>query len=117
MPSWLKSLLEMTAFAIVILVFYNLFKAYGMPKIKRKVNKWIVLVSAFIVFILGMFLQVYIPWSFFKYIPSGIFVILLLWFMDLSGFGAGRRYENKIKKDEIIMKPKAKPNRVKNNKE
>ena len=113
MPSWLITGLEIIGFAIAILIIYNLFKVYLMPKIK--INKWVVLALGLIIFVFGTFLQVYIPWSLWRYVPSGLFVIMLLWFMDLSGIG-GKGYVNKTKKPEIIMKPKAKPNRVKNNK-
>jgi len=109
MPTWLITGIELIGFAIFILVFYNLLKVYVTPRIK--VNKWIVLILAAIIFMIPIFTGLPLPWNI---IPSGITAILLLWFMDLSGFG-GRRYEKKNKKSEIIMKPKAKPNRVKNN--
>lgn len=112
MPTWLLIGLQMIGFAIVILVIYNLLKIYVFSKIK--VNKWIVLTSAVIIFMVPIILPLNLPWNLWTYIPSGIFVILLLWFMDLSGFSGRSRYENKNKKNEIVMKPKAKPNRIKN---
>lgn len=111
MPIWLETVLEMIAFAIVILVIYNFLKVYVLSKIKA--NKWIVLISALAVFFIPIVVRINLPWNMWTYIPSGIFVILLLWFMDLAGL-VGRRYEKRNKKNEIIMKPKAKPNRIRN---
>ena len=61
-----------------------------------------------------------------KYVIPGIFVMFALWFMDLSGFMKKRNISNsktnytntnykKDKKNDIVMRPKAKPNRAKNN--
>jgi hypothetical protein len=110
MPAWLIMGLEMLGLIIAILVIYNLLKIYVISKIHA--NKWVVLASAVIMFMIPIFLRLDLPWNL---IPSAITVILLLWFMDLSGL-TGKRYVAKSKKDEIVMKPKAKPNRVKNNK-
>jgi membrane-associated PAP2 superfamily phosphatase len=114
MPIWLKTLLLLIVFTIAILVAYNLLRKYMLSKIKA--NKWVVLVVAAIVFfipIISMFTRIDLPWNIIQYISSAIVIILLLWFMDLAGFSR-RRYETVNKKNEIIMKPKAKPNRVKN---
>jgi hypothetical protein len=60
-----------------------------------------------------------------KYVIPGAFVILFLWFMDLMGFMKNRNVSKtnttssngkKDKKNDVVMRPKAKPNRVKNNK-
>ena len=45
--------------------------------------------------------------TFWMYVQSGVVVILMLWFMDI-------RKAEKDKKSKIQIKPKAKPNRVKN---
>ena len=55
-------------------------------------------------------------------IQSAVFVILFLWFVDLTDYGKKRqaKYENYVprtrskKEKDIKIKPKAKPNRVKN---
>lgn len=121
--TWLKTLLPMVLFAVVILVIYNVAKPYLLSKIK--INKWIVLVLA----ILSLFLPNIImaqsginPKSnqFLVWIPSGFFILFFLWFMDISGFGnKGFRnntssVDKKNNKKDVIIKPKAKPNRVKN---
>nr|WP_246582990.1 hypothetical protein [Clostridium simiarum] len=76
---------------------------------KIKVNKWIILALAILVFFLPIFFNnfnlnqyILVP------VQSILFVILLLWFFDLVSMG-------KVKKEkQIKIKPKAKPNRVKN---
>lgn len=115
MSSGVKYFLELLGFAIVVIVLYNLARKYVLSKIK--VNKWVVLSIAVLVFLSPILLSGVIPntgiWTF---VPSGIFVILLLWFMDLSGWGAAKYRKNLEKKNDVVIKPKAKPNRVKNNK-
>lgn len=103
-------------FAIITLVIYYALKAYVLPKIK--VNKWVLLGISIATLIIPGFVQVNLPYNLWVYISSGLFVILFLWFLDVSGYS--QRFEkkrvNKIsKKDDIIIRPKAKPNRVKGN--
>jgi len=115
--------LSMVAFAIVVLLIYNGLKIYVLNKVK--INKWIVLVTSLILFMAPMLIWPHMPKYVANYIVPGIFVVLFLWFMDLSGFMKKRNttrnnYINignkKDKKDDIVIRPKAKPNRVKNNK-
>jgi hypothetical protein len=121
--TWLKTLLPMVLFAVVILVIYNVAKPYLLSKIK--INKWIVLVLA----ILSLFLPNIImaqsginPQSnqFLVWVPSGFFILFFLWFMDISGFGRKgvknntTSFDKKNNKKDVVIKPKAKPNRVKN---
>lgn len=114
MPEWLKFTLQVVAFAVIILVVYNVLRKYVLSKIKA--SKWVILISALLVFFLPTLIiaitktvpnQMVI-----NYIQMPIFVILFLWFMDLMGFGATRNIK---KKDDVVIRPKAKPNRVKNN--
>jgi len=88
---------------------------------KIKINKWIILGIAFAVFIIPPVAFPGLPVIVRNYVIPGIFVILFLWFLDLSGFMKNMNTpsyggKKKNKKDNIIIKPKAKPNRVKNNK-
>lgn len=108
-------------FVIVILAIYPLIKKFILNKIK--INKWIVLIIAFAEFTIPPFLFPELPVIVMNYVIPGIFVILFLWFLDLSGF-MGRTQKkveqaaynkSKNKKNDIVIKPKAKPNRVKNN--
>jgi len=114
-------ILSIIAFSIVVLVVYNVLKAYVLHKIK--INKWIILAAALIIFIVPMALWQNMPIYMSRYIIPGLFVMLFLWFMDLSGFLGKRKTTNtnyttnsskKNKKPDVIIRPKAKPNRVKN---
>lgn len=114
MPGWLKFTLQIVAFAAIILVVYNVLKKYVLSKIKA--SKWVILISALLVFFLPTLiiaLTKNVPNQMvISYIQMPIFVILFLWFMDLMGLGTTR---NIAKKNDIVIRPKAKPNRVKNN--
>ncbi len=90
------------AFSFAIFLLYNLLKMYVLPKVK--VNRWIILALAIIALIVPSFFPVQNLIS--MAIQSGVFVILFLWFIDLTKL---RREEAK----KIKIKPKAKPNRVK----
>lgn len=121
------AILSMMAFAVVTLVVYNVLKAYVLDKVK--INKWIVLAVAVVLFVGPMVLWPDMPGYVSNYIIPGVVVIFLLWFMDLLGFMKGRKFFNrkptsngssstsskKDKKNDVVIRPKAKPNRVKNN--
>lgn len=118
-----KQILNMIVFSIIVFVVYYVLKTYLLDKIK--ISKWIVLTIALILFIVPIIIWPTMPLIIQKYVLPGIFVIFVLWFMDLSGFMKRRNvskssYTNtsykKDKKNDIVMRPKAKPNRVKNNK-
>lgn len=126
--NWVKLLLQFFVFAIIILIVYNVLKYYVLSKIK--INKWIVFIIAFVVFLMPNFLAALFKLdvqnnSIWMYGPSGIFIILFLWFIDLSGWnnriskntssaGTYLGYGKKDKKKDVVIKPKAKPNRMKN---
>lgn len=118
----LQTVLSIVAFSIVVLVVYNVLRIYVLHKIK--VNKWVILGIAMVIFVVPMIIWPDMPKYVANYIIPGIFVFLFLWFMDLSGFIKKRNVSTtnytstntkKDKKDDIVMRPKAKPNRVKNN--
>lgn len=109
--AWWQIALYTVVFAVIMLVAYNLLNVFIFSKIKA--NKWIVLAAAVLTFFLPALLRINLQGkTIISIIQSGIFVILFLWFMDLSGFGGQRRN----KKEKTIIKPKAKPNRVKKDK-
>lgn len=100
--------------SIILIVGYNLLSKYLFSKIK--INKWVVLVIGVVVYFippiftsLGAKLNIYVSYSF-----SIVFAIILLWFFDLMGWTRNKALYKAKKKDEVIIKPKAKPNRVKN---
>ena len=118
----LMTVLSIVAFSIVVLVLYQVLKVYVLSKIN--INKWIVLVVAMVVFVVPMLIWPNMPRFVSNYVIPGAFVFLFLWFMDLSGFMKSRNtsktnttstYTKKDKKKDVVIKPKAKPNRVKNN--
>ncbi|QAA33855.1 hypothetical protein [Clostridium manihotivorum] len=91
-------------FAIIVLAVFNLLKIFVLSKLK--VNKWIVLALAIIAFVLPIVLR--IQGNIVTPVFSGIFVILLLWFIDLQQGRIKKKDEKKVN-----IRPKAKPNRVK----
>ena len=116
-------ILSMIVFAIIALALYYVLKTYVLYKIK--INKWVVLGIVIVFFIVPMIIWPSMPIYVSKYVIPGIFVIFALWFMDLSGLmkrnnAPKTNYtmttSKKDKKDDIVIRPKAKPNRVKNNK-
>jgi CDP-diglyceride synthetase len=126
---WGPWLLQIVVFAAVILVVYNVLKIYLFPKVK--VNKWIVLALGIVTFFLPSVLasvtgNTFAEDSWFMLGTSGLFMIFFLWFMDLSGFSRKGKtstknnktsvsgFERKKGEKDIVIKPKAKPNRVKN---
>ena len=115
-------ILYMLAFAIIVFAIYNVLKNYVLNKIK--IGKWVVLGAALVFFIGPMMLWPNMPLFVSRYVVLGITVILFLWFMDLSGLMRKRNDSNtnttssisrKDKKDDIVIRPKAKPNRVNKN--
>ncbi len=117
-------ILGIVVFSIVGLMLYNVLKTYVLHRIN--VSKWIVLAVAMVIFLVPMIIWPQMPRYISNYVIPGIFVILFLWFMDLSGFMKKRNVATKPtpvsigtkkdKKKDVVIKPKAKPNRVKNNK-
>ncbi|WP_297435549.1 hypothetical protein [uncultured Clostridium sp.] len=108
----LKVILITVGFAILIFVAYMLLSRYVFSKIR--VNKWILLAIAAI-FLAASFL---VPGTggvidLIKMPLMGIAAILFFWFFDVHKDG-----NPSIKKAEkkVVIKSKAKPNRVKNNK-
>lgn len=111
MNPWLKMAIQVIVLAVIVLIIYAPLKKYVLYKIK--ISRWIILGAAILVFITPALLRKDISGSVWGYVHSGVFVILFLWFMDLSGWSKTSKIRNK---DEVVIRPKAKPNRVKNNK-
>lgn len=108
MPPWLSLVLEILLFSVIIIVVYNALKIFVLEKIN--INKWIVLAIAIIIFVLPSVFRLNIKDSIWMFVHSSIVIIFILWFMDLVRFGKN----GSSKKEKIVIKPKAKPNRVKN---
>lgn len=109
--AWWQTLLYVIIFSVIMLIAYNLLNIFVFSKLK--VNKWIILGAAVLVFFLPAILGVNLQGNLIaSIIQSGLFVILFLWFMEISGFKARKR----DKKEKIIIRPKAKPNRIREKK-
>ncbi|WP_017417180.1 hypothetical protein [Clostridium tunisiense] len=108
--------LSIVVFAFGVLLIYQLLKPLVLDKIR--INKWIILAAALIEFIVPSIIWPTMPNIFVKYIVPGVFVILFLWFLDLSGYIKKNQqrvasYKKNKNKSNVVIKPKAKPNRVK----
>lgn len=127
--AWVRLLVQMILFAAVVLVVYNLLKRYVLTKIH--VNKWVVFAVAMVVLLLPNILVGVLKLNiqnnvFWVYGPSSIFIVLFLWFVDLSGWNrrasastntSGTGFGKKSNKKDVVIRPKAKPNRIKNKKD
>ena len=93
---------------LVVIVAVNLFcRKFIFNKVR--INKWIPLAIAIVLFVVPIFFGVQNV-----YISSGISVfavLFFLWYMDITQTGGPKKKEK-----QIVIKPKAKPNRVKKNK-
>nr|WP_231158650.1 hypothetical protein [Clostridium botulinum] len=108
---FIKMLLPMFLEVIVILIAYNVLKIYLLDNIK--INKWVILIISAVVLVIPNILWIEkIQGSMWRYVHTGIFLVLFLWFLDVSGLN-GR---SKINKREEIKKgtirAKAKPGRI-----
>lgn len=109
MYPWLKMLLQIILISVIILTTYNFAKIFGL--LKLKINKWVVLVLALVVFFLPTFLGSTMKWSILSAIQSTLFGFLFLWFLDLTDLSpekTGRRISNNKKKIKIKSKPNLK---------
>ncbi|HCW54743.1 MAG TPA: hypothetical protein DG753_13640 [Clostridium sp.] len=103
-------LLSILYFAVMLAVMigaYVLCRMYLFSKVR--INKWIPLAIAIILFIIQLRLG-----AINRILSSGLsilIVLFLLWFMEILQTGGPKKNEKKI-----VIKPKAKPNRVKNRK-
>lgn len=113
MPAWLLVIAQIVVFSTILLVIYYFLKKYLFSKMK--VNKWVILALAVITFILPYIfyaLNVKVSEKVINYVQAPLFVFLFLWYFDLMGFGRPKNGDA-AKKHDIVIKPKAKPNRVK----
>ncbi|MDU4600183.1 MAG: hypothetical protein E6Y49_19860, partial [Clostridium sporogenes] len=89
---------------------YTALKVYVLDKIN--INKWLVFALSIFILIFPALIKFNINGTIWQYVQSAIVIILTLWFLDLMGIGAGSRA--KKKKNDVVIRPKAKPNRAKN---
>lgn len=100
-------ILQIIVVAVLVFGGFSLLSRYVFNRVK--VNKWIILAAAIIIFLIPMFIPALNRWI--SLIISAVAVMLFFWFLDVQ-----RNGYPKVKKDKkVVIKPKAKPNRVKNN--
>ena len=100
-------ILQIILLAVVIFGGFSLLSRFVFNRVK--INKWIILVAAIIIFLIPMFIPMN-QWIMLAI--SAVATILFLWFLDILRNG----YPKLKKEKKVVIKPKAKPNRVKNNK-
>ncbi len=121
MPLWSKLVLQVLFFVLIFVVVYNQLKIHVLSKFHP--NKWIILgiavVSFFIPTIVANYFKYDLNGTVWQYVQSTIFIVFFLWFVDLR---SGAIYKipgrnNNAKGKDVVIKPKAKPNRVNKSKE
>ena len=101
------NILRAVLFILITLLSFNLLKIFVFSQIK--INKW--LVFSGILILVGLSLYLKLP-IFVLYIVQLVYVILILWFMEL--FIEERREKRKNKNKKVIQnRPKPKENRMK----
>lgn len=88
----------------VIMVVYVLSKKYVFGRVR--INKWIPLAIAIVLFVVQIFFGAVNKYL--TIVLSIFAVIFFLWFMDIMQTGGPKKKEK-----QIVIKPKAKPNRAK----
>ncbi|WP_123052891.1 hypothetical protein [Clostridium sp. JN-1] len=119
MPLWLKVTLQIVFFVFIFMVVYNQLKIHVLSKFYP--NKWIILAISIASFLLPPMIAAYFRYNLantvWQYLQSIVFIVFFLWFVDLN---TGAIYNTSGKKSrgkkDVVIKPKPKPNRVKNNK-
>lgn len=112
-----KRMIPSIILIIILLGAYNLLKVFVFDKIRPiKWIKWVVLVLAVLLGALnGYAANTFGELSWQYYVCMGLFFMALFAFFDLLGFGRKSKYSKGNKKDnDVVIRPKAKPNRVKN---
>lgn len=110
--------LQIILLTVFVLIIFNVLKIFILPKVK--INKWIVLALGFLTIlipvIIGSILKIDISGKFSGLLISSLSIIFFLWFIDLMGWTSTpffkKTKESKIE-SKIVIRPKAKPNRIK----
>ena len=101
-------ILQIILLAVVIFGGFSLLSRFVFNKVK--INKWIILAAAIIIFLIPTFIPMN-QWIVLAI--SAVATILFLWFLDILRNG----YPKLKKEKKVVIKPKAKPKRVKHNKD
>ena len=105
-------IIKIIAFVVAAMVVFTYVKQYIF---KLKVNKWIVLALCLIFFGINFYVEQNYK-GILSYVVLFIVCILMLWFLELNNVGKNPKFsQNKEKnKNQMVIKTKAKPNRIKN---
>lgn len=98
-------LLLTVLFAFLIMIAFNFANIYYLRK--RTFNKWYILAAAAVLFGVSLILLGLYPSTLWYGIPLAVSLFAFLWFIDLR-----RRVKTKKDEKQIVMRPKAKPNRA-----
>ncbi|NMM62878.1 hypothetical protein HBE96_09220 [Clostridium sp. P21] len=118
MPLWMQVTLQVLFIVVIFVVAYNQLKIHILSKFHP--NKWIILAIAIIAFFVPNIIASYFKYnlggSVWQYVQSTIFIVFFLWFVDLRSGAIYRVPGKSAKGKDVVIKPKAKPNRVNRNK-
>jgi hypothetical protein len=86
LPTWAVIALQVAFFAIIILVVYKQIKEKVLYKYNP--NKWMILGLSGLVFLIPILIKEYSGYDMsgtvWQYVDSAVFIVLFLWFVDLS---------------------------------
>lgn len=110
MSTWLIVLLQVAFFAVIMFVVYKQLKERLLYKYNP--NKWVVLIAAGVVFFLPMLITQMFKYdlngSFWQYLDSAIFIVLFLWFVDISNGNIKRMLDKRAEETAAAEKKKLK---------
>jgi hypothetical protein len=110
MSTWLIVLLQVAFFAVIMFVVYKQLKERLLYKYSP--NKWVVLLAAGVVFFLPMLITQMFKFdlngSFWQYLDSAIFIVLFLWFVDISNGNIKRMLDKRAEETAAAEKKKLK---------
>lgn len=110
MSTWLIVLLQVAFFAVIMFVVYKQLKERLLYKYNP--NKWVVLIAAGVVFFLPMLITQMLKYdlngSFWQYLDSAIFIVLFLWFVDISNGNIKRMLDKRAEETAAAEKKKLK---------
>lgn len=89
---------------VAVFLMFTLGRKYVFSKVR--VNKWILLGISIAIFLVQFFMKITNPWV--NIVATLVIVWFFIWFLDIQSTGGPKKQEKKI-----VIKPKAKPNRVK----
>lgn len=92
-------------YAFLVMILFNLANIYYLRK--QSINLWYALAGSIVFFAAALGVLFYYPNGLWHLVPLTISLFAFLWFIDLRRRGKRRKADK-----QIVMKPKAKPNRA-----